>query len=165
MYIDDEQMAWFEQVLQRNTDKPIVIFTHAPPMGSGLKVVENVHVKNRCAWLNHSDRPQRFIRLVEQHPNIKLWFSGHYHLSQVRMAALCLQTRHQHWCCCHCSKPDRLVIVQHRSHTLRGCSWYYSTQNNISVCCSSAHVTTPYVLGPALLSVQPVIAFFPAELH
>jgi hypothetical protein len=27
-------------------------------------------------------RPQRFIQLVEQHPNIKLWFSGHFHLSQ-----------------------------------------------------------------------------------
>lgn len=83
VYIDDEQMAWFEQVLQQNTDKPIIVFTHAPPIGSGLKVVENVHVKNRCAWLNHSDRPQRFIQLVEQNPNIKLWFSGHYHLSQV----------------------------------------------------------------------------------
>jgi hypothetical protein len=27
-------------------------------------------------------RPQRFIRLVEQHHNFKLWFSGHFHLSQ-----------------------------------------------------------------------------------
>lgn len=56
VYIDDEQMAWFEGVLAANTDRPIVVFTHAPPMGSGLKVVQNVHVKNRCAWLNHSDR-------------------------------------------------------------------------------------------------------------
>lgn len=56
VYIDDEQMAWFESVLQANPDTPIVVFTHAPPMGSGLKVVQNVHVKNRCAWLNHSDR-------------------------------------------------------------------------------------------------------------
>jgi hypothetical protein len=56
VYIDDEQMAWFESVLAANQDKPIIMFTHAPPMGSGLKVVQNVHVKNRCAWLNHSDR-------------------------------------------------------------------------------------------------------------
>lgn len=36
----------------------------------------------RCAWLNHSDRPQRFIRLVERYGNVRLWFSGHFHLAQ-----------------------------------------------------------------------------------
>ena len=35
-----------------------------------------VHVKNRCAWLNHSSNPAAFIRLVERFPNIRLWFSG-----------------------------------------------------------------------------------------
>jgi hypothetical protein len=86
VYVDDAQFAWFEQLVASHPQRPIIVFTHAPPMGSGLKVVQNVHVKNRCAWLNHSDRPQRYIRLVEQHPNIKLWFSGHFHLSQVRSA-------------------------------------------------------------------------------
>eukprot|EP00850_Spirogloea_muscicola_P016846 SM000140S00595 [mRNA] locus=s140:147996:150943:+ [translate_table: standard] len=42
---------------------------------------EEVHVRNLCAWLNHSNRPQRFMELVCQHPQIKLWFSGHFHLS------------------------------------------------------------------------------------
>jgi hypothetical protein len=70
VYIDDDQMSWFEAVLQQNTDRPIVIFTHAPPMGSGLKVVQNVHVKNRCAWLNHSDRWATLVRWPShwQHP-------------------------------------------------------------------------------------------------
>lgn len=27
-----------------------------------------VHIKNMCAWLNHSDRPQRFIQLVQRSP-------------------------------------------------------------------------------------------------
>ena len=62
-----------------------MVFTHAPIMGSGLKVVQTVHVKNRCAWLNHSGHPRQFIELVEQHPNIKLWFSGHFHLRCVRV--------------------------------------------------------------------------------
>lgn len=31
---------------------------------------------------HHHRRPQRFIRLVEAHPNVRLWFSGHFHLSQ-----------------------------------------------------------------------------------
>lgn len=132
VYIDEEQVAWFERLLAANPGRPVVVFTHAPPMGCGLKVVQNVHVKNRwgavcgpagglwvvqgppltadcrdgcfsnalspthrpslclrlllphprCAWLNHSESPSRFIKLVEAHPNIRLWFSGHFHLSQ-----------------------------------------------------------------------------------
>ena len=35
-----------------------------------------VHVKNRCAWVNHSSNPQAFIQLVHKYPNIRLWFSG-----------------------------------------------------------------------------------------
>ncbi|KAF5837188.1 Metallo-dependent phosphatase-like protein [Dunaliella salina] len=81
VHIDEEQMAWFEEQLKANQHRPVIVFTHAPPQGCGLKVLQEVHVKNRCAWLNHSDRPERFIKLVERFPNIKLWFSGHFHLS------------------------------------------------------------------------------------
>ena len=38
-------------------------------------------MKNRCAWLNHSSDPAAFIGLAEAHPNVRLWFSGHFHLS------------------------------------------------------------------------------------
>ncbi len=38
--------------------------------------MQGVHVKNRCAWLNHSEKPQVFVDLVRQYPNIRLWFSG-----------------------------------------------------------------------------------------
>ena len=41
-----------------------------------LPCLQTVHVKNRCAWLNHSSNPKVFMDLVRQHPNIKLWFSG-----------------------------------------------------------------------------------------
>ena len=33
-------------------------------------------MKNRCAWLNHSEEPQVFVDLVRRFPNIRLWFSG-----------------------------------------------------------------------------------------
>ncbi len=46
-----------------------------------MQVVQQVHVKNRCAWLNHSSDPRQFIELVQRHPNVRLWFSGHFHLS------------------------------------------------------------------------------------
>lgn len=28
----------------------------------------------RCAWLNHSSNPHAFIELVQQYPNVRLWF-------------------------------------------------------------------------------------------
>ena len=37
--------------------------------------VQSVHVKNRCAFLNHSSNSGEFMQLVEEHPNIALWFS------------------------------------------------------------------------------------------
>lgn len=82
VYICPEQIAFLKQKLEENKGKPVIIFTHAPPMGCGLKAMQTVHVKNRCAWLNHSENPTQFIQLVEQYPNIKCWFSGHFHLSQ-----------------------------------------------------------------------------------
>jgi len=82
VFIDDAQMRWFEETVEANSEKNIVVFSHAPPMGCGLKVVQSVHVKNRCAWLNHSSDPGQFMRIVNNCHNIKLWFSGHFHLSQ-----------------------------------------------------------------------------------
>lgn len=62
---------------------PVIVFSHAPPAGCGLRVVQGVHVRNRCAYLNHSDpkTAARFVDAVERHPAVALWFSGHYHLS------------------------------------------------------------------------------------
>ena len=85
--IDDEQMEWFEQML---IDHPaddgwkIFVFSHAPPNGSGLRVLQENHVVNGCCWLNHSDdkKCRKFIELVREHRCIKAWFSGHFHLGQ-----------------------------------------------------------------------------------
>jgi hypothetical protein len=85
--IDDEQIAWFEKLVK---DKPasegwkIFVFTHAPPNGSGLRVLQENHVINGCCWLNHSDEKKcrKFIELVREHRCIKGWFSGHFHLGQ-----------------------------------------------------------------------------------
>eukprot|EP00980_Cylindrotheca_fusiformis_P018854 scaffold6291_cov97-Cylindrotheca_fusiformis.AAC.1 len=85
--IDQEQIDWFENLLK---DKPaddgwkIFVFTHAPPNGSGLRIIQENHVVNGCCWLNHSDESQcrKFIELVREHRSIKAWFSGHFHLGQ-----------------------------------------------------------------------------------
>ena len=61
----------------------VLVCSHAPIMGSGLRVLQNVHVTNGCAWLNHCSDTTRgaFLRAVQDHQQVKLWFSGHFHLS------------------------------------------------------------------------------------
>ena len=85
--IDDEQIAWFEETLKAHPSTEgwkIFVFTHAPPNGSGLRVLQENHVVNGCCWLNHSDdkKCRKFIELVREHRCIKAWFSGHFHLGQ-----------------------------------------------------------------------------------
>jgi len=85
--IDAEQMAWFTNVLEEHPSEDgwkIFMFTHAPPNGSGLRVLQENHVVNGCCWLNHSDDKacRKFIELVREHRCIKAWFSGHFHLGQ-----------------------------------------------------------------------------------
>ena len=40
VHIDQEQIDWFRRQLQAAKGHPVIVFTHAPPMGSGLKTVE-----------------------------------------------------------------------------------------------------------------------------
>ena len=85
--IDDAQVQWFEQLLIDHPSKDgwrVFVFTHAPPNGSGLRVLQENHVVNGCCWLNHSDEEKcsKFINLVREHRCVKAWFSGHFHLGQ-----------------------------------------------------------------------------------
>lgn len=80
--LDDGQIAWFKETVDANKDKPIFVFSHAPIFASGLRVLQNLHVTTPNAYLNHVDRPERFIEIVKQNDNIKLWFSAHNHLGQ-----------------------------------------------------------------------------------
>jgi GNAT superfamily N-acetyltransferase len=75
--IDDEQLRWFADfVASKPADEGwrLFVFTHAPPMGSGLRVLQENHVVNGCCWLNHSGgqnadprTTRKFIELVRQH--------------------------------------------------------------------------------------------------
>jgi hypothetical protein len=85
--IDKEQLTWFEDTVKAHPSTEgwkIFVFTHAPPNGSGLRVLQENHVVNGCCWLNHSDDKEcrKFIEIVREHRCIKAWFSGHFHLGQ-----------------------------------------------------------------------------------
>ena len=76
VHIDDEQLEWFVETVEAHPASDgwkILVFSHAPIMGSGLRVLQNVHVMNGCAWLNHcSQNRNRFIRTVKANPQIKV---------------------------------------------------------------------------------------------
>lgn len=80
VYLDEPQVDWLRATLSANRNRPTFVFSHAPIVGSGLRVLQNIHLKCPNAWLNHTDRPERFIRLVRENPQVKLWFSAHNHL-------------------------------------------------------------------------------------
>eukprot|EP00578_Thalassiosira_sp_NH16_P000037 CAMPEP_0181140756 /NCGR_PEP_ID=MMETSP1071-20121207/35469_1 /TAXON_ID=35127 /ORGANISM="Thalassiosira sp., Strain NH16" /LENGTH=582 /DNA_ID=CAMNT_0023227719 /DNA_START=26 /DNA_END=1774 /DNA_ORIENTATION=+ len=85
--IDQKQIDWFENIVETHPAEEgwkVFVFTHAPPNGSGLRVLQENHVVNGCCWLNHSNEKQcqKFIQLVREHRCIKAWFSGHFHLGQ-----------------------------------------------------------------------------------
>jgi len=85
--IDQKQIDWFENLVETHRAEDgwkIFVFSHAPPNGSGLRVLQENHVVNGCCWLNHSNEKQcqNFIELVREHRCIKAWFSGHFHLGQ-----------------------------------------------------------------------------------
>lgn len=85
--VDAEQLKWFEQTLKDHPASDgwkVFVFTHAPPNGSGLRVLQENHVVNGCCWLNHSNEQdcRKYIELVREHRCVKAWFSGHFHLGQ-----------------------------------------------------------------------------------
>jgi len=86
VFVDDEQLKWFENVIETHKADDgwkIFCFSHAPIIGSGLRVLQECHVVNGCCWLNHNDAysSKRFIELVRDNAAVKGWFSAHFHLS------------------------------------------------------------------------------------
>ena len=59
VYIDDAQVKWFKKTIEECKAEDgwrVFVFSHAPPMGSGLRVLQENHVVNGCCWLNHSSK-------------------------------------------------------------------------------------------------------------
>ncbi|PCJ62887.1 MAG: hypothetical protein COA79_01815 [Planctomycetota bacterium] len=82
VFINQNQKDWFETLVQNNQDKEIFVFSHAPILGSGIRVIQNIHLMAGNAYLNHAHNPETFIKIVRENANIKFWASGHNHLSQ-----------------------------------------------------------------------------------
>mmetsp|Transcript_102614 Transcript_102614/g.320826 ORF Transcript_102614/g.320826 Transcript_102614/m.320826 type:complete len:631 (+) Transcript_102614:1-1893(+) len=86
VFVDMAQLEWFEKIVEEHPNSDgwqIFVFSHAPIIGSALRVLQECHVVNGCCWLNHNDAvsSKKFIQIVRSNPAIKAWFSGHFHLS------------------------------------------------------------------------------------
>lgn len=79
-YVSEGQYEWLMNELNKRKGVPIIFFTHAPPIGCGLRTVPNVHVRSTNAYLDQNHDPIRWINLVKDTPEIVMWFSAHYHL-------------------------------------------------------------------------------------
>jgi hypothetical protein len=79
---EEDQLDWLRATLAEHADRPTFVFAHAPVIGSGLRVLQSVHLRCPNAWVNHRHNPGQLRDLVVEHPQIKLWFSAHDHLGQ-----------------------------------------------------------------------------------
>lgn len=75
-----DQYEWTQQKLRERPDVPVIVFSHAPPVGSGLRTVPQVHVRDTNAYLDQNHQPYKWVELYRNHPQIMMWFSAHYHL-------------------------------------------------------------------------------------
>jgi len=82
-YSTEQQFNWLIERLEERPDKPCILFSHAPPIGCGLKTVPSVHVRATNAYLDHNHNPQKWFDLFKSYPQIVMWFSAHYHLGHL----------------------------------------------------------------------------------
>lgn len=79
----EEQLEWFRTEVKKKADRPIVMLTHAPILGSDLLNMPELHVVVGNCYMNQNNRPGDFMQVVFDNPNILFWFSGHSHLSHI----------------------------------------------------------------------------------
>lgn len=80
--LDDTQLEWWRKELKRLHPKPVLILGHAPPIGTGLMVLPELHARVGNAYMNQNHVPSCIQQIIWEHPNIVFWFSGHNHLGQ-----------------------------------------------------------------------------------
>lgn len=79
-YVSPQNFQKIRRGIEERPGVPIVVFSHAPPIGCGLRTVQTVHVRATNAYLDQNHDPRRWEALYREHKEIVLWFSAHYHL-------------------------------------------------------------------------------------
>lgn len=79
-YVSPQQWEQIQQGLQQRRGVPVIVCSHAPPVGAKLRTVPRTHVRSTNAWLDQNHEPHKWAELYREYPEILLWFSAHYHL-------------------------------------------------------------------------------------
>ncbi len=79
-YVSDRQFDALREALAQRPGVPVVVLSHAPPIGSRLKTQPKTHPRATNAYLEQNHQPFRWRELYRDTPEIVLWFSAHYHL-------------------------------------------------------------------------------------
>lgn len=72
--LSDVQLSWLEQVLSKNSQKPTIIFCHAPLEGTLTDSAKKVYIEKHFA-----QPAAKLGEVLLRHPHVKLWVSGHTH--------------------------------------------------------------------------------------
>lgn len=79
-YISDVHFQQLCRELEKDPEKPAIIVTHAPPIGTDLINVPEIHLRASNAYLDQDHDYMRWYHLMSQYKQIIMWFSGHYHM-------------------------------------------------------------------------------------
>lgn len=80
VYISDEQYEWAKREIEDNRDKPCIIIAHAPVAGSGLRCDRPMHNAALDTYLDQTFKAQRWVDLLRDNPQIRVWVSAHFHM-------------------------------------------------------------------------------------
>ncbi len=89
-YLDDKQLKWLENILNRYNDKVKIILTHHPLFGYDArgyitgtwKEFNKLYNLLYPSWQEYSDSAREFLRLIEEY-NITMVLAGHIHTDRV----------------------------------------------------------------------------------
>lgn len=79
-YVSDGHFKALREALESRPDTPAILITHAPPVGAGIINIPEIHLRASNAWMDQDHDYMRWYRLIYHCPQIRMWFSGHYHL-------------------------------------------------------------------------------------
>jgi len=80
VYISDAQYEWAKDVIEKNRDIPCVMIAHAPVAGSGLRCERPMHNAALDTYLDQTFKAERWVKLLRDNPQIRVWVSAHFHM-------------------------------------------------------------------------------------
>jgi len=134
LYSSAEQLSWAREQLAAHMG-PVIVLSHAPVAGSGLRCCPPVHHAATDAFMGQNFDPWAWRDLLDDHPNIRLWGSAHFHMGHAYERAITVRNGATHLSCgvmCSCARdntrqtrlmelmPDGRILLSTMDHLAGG---------------------------------------------